>query len=29
VVGAVVWLLILASVDFDVDELRRELESSR
>jgi uncharacterized membrane protein YccC len=26
VIGAVVWLLILASVDFDIDELRRQLE---
>jgi hypothetical protein len=26
VIGAVVWFLIFQSVDFDVDELRRQLE---
>jgi hypothetical protein len=26
VIGAIVWFLILASVDFDIDELRRQLE---
>jgi predicted secreted protein len=26
VIGVIVWFLILASVDFDVDELRRQLE---
>jgi hypothetical protein len=29
VIGAVVWFLIFASVDFDVDALRRELEQGR
>jgi hypothetical protein len=29
VIGAIVWFVIFASVDFDVDALRRELERDR